>query len=213
MVPKDWTLLGLAAARGQSLQPVHLQKALFLLGRELTLDQLRVDRFYQFEPYDYGPLCSAVYADADALHAWHVLHRGDAVIEAILLGDGSWTVRAGHAEPVSATLAHESVVSPYLTVLVFNLADGRRRSLLVLPDNVRTGNFPAAARAAAVPPGRAGLESAMIGDSVAVLINFQNNRGVAHAVRQRCPNGQTRLDVANRNAPGTCRLLFPDGPG
>jgi toxin CptA len=73
--------------------------------------------------------------------AWHVLHRGDAVSEAILRGDGSWTVRAGHAEPVSATLANDSVVSPYLTVLIFKLADGRRRSLLVLPDNVEPETF------------------------------------------------------------------------
>jgi hypothetical protein len=73
--------------------------------------------------------------------AWHVLHRGDAVTEAILQGDGSWTVRAGHAEPVSATLANDSVVSPYLTVLVFKLADGRRRSLLLLPDNVEPETF------------------------------------------------------------------------
>jgi hypothetical protein len=73
--------------------------------------------------------------------AWHVLHRGDAVTEALLLGDGSWTVRAGHAEPVSATLAHDSVVSPYLTVLVFKLVDGRRRSLLLLPDNVEPATF------------------------------------------------------------------------
>jgi hypothetical protein len=71
--------------------------------------------------------------------AWHVLHRGDAVSEAILQGDGSWTVRAGHAEPVSATLANDSVVSPYL--MVFKLADGRRRSLLVLPDNVEPETF------------------------------------------------------------------------
>lgn len=69
MIPKDWTLLVLAAARGQSLQPVHLQKALFLLGRQLSLDQLKVDSFYQFEPCDYGPFCSAVYADADALES------------------------------------------------------------------------------------------------------------------------------------------------
>ncbi|MGQ0595485.1 MAG: protein YgfX [Gammaproteobacteria bacterium] len=73
--------------------------------------------------------------------AWHVLHRGDAVTEAILQGDGSWTVRAGPAEPVSATLANDSVVTPYLTVLLFKLADGRRRSLLVLPDNIEPETF------------------------------------------------------------------------
>ena len=74
MIAKDWTLLVLGAARGQSLQPVHLQKALFLLGNQLSLDQLRVDRFYQFAPYDYGPFCSAVYADADTLESEGLVH-------------------------------------------------------------------------------------------------------------------------------------------
>jgi hypothetical protein len=69
MTPKDWTLLVLAAARGQALQPVHLQKGLFLLGRQLGPDRLQCESFYQFEPYDYGPFCSDVYADAEILAA------------------------------------------------------------------------------------------------------------------------------------------------
>lgn len=67
MTPKDWTLLVLAAAKGRPVQPVHLQKALFVLSRQFSLEQLQVENFYEFEPYDYGPFCSAVYADAEAL--------------------------------------------------------------------------------------------------------------------------------------------------
>ncbi len=76
---------------------------------------------------------------AASLHwslAWHVLHRGDSITEAILQGDGSWTVKTGRAEAQPATLAPDSVVTLHLTVLVFKLADGRRRSLLVLSDNI-----------------------------------------------------------------------------
>lgn len=67
MRPKDWTLLVLAAANGQPVQPVHLQKALFVLGRQFSLEQLQVEQFYEFEAYDYGPFCSAVYTDAEEL--------------------------------------------------------------------------------------------------------------------------------------------------
>ena len=67
MNPKDWTLLVIAARNGKPLQPVQLQKSLFLLGRNLSVHQLQVESFYQFEPYDYGPFCSQVYSDAESL--------------------------------------------------------------------------------------------------------------------------------------------------
>ncbi len=68
--------------------------------------------------------------------AWHVWRRGDAIIEAILHGDGSWTVETRQAEALAATLAPDSLVTLPLTVLVFTLAAGRRRALLVLPDTI-----------------------------------------------------------------------------
>jgi len=67
MNPKDWTLLIIAAARNKALQPVQLQKALFLLGKALSSSQLRADRFYPFQAYDYGPFCSEIYFDAERL--------------------------------------------------------------------------------------------------------------------------------------------------
>jgi len=67
MIPKDWTLLVIAAGMGRPLQPVHLQKALFLLDRNLSQAQLQVNAFYDFEPYDYGPFCSNIYSDAEEL--------------------------------------------------------------------------------------------------------------------------------------------------
>lgn len=66
MKPSDWTLLVIAAGRAP-LQPVQLQKALFLLGRNLPLKVLRTDTFYDFYAYDYGPFSTAVYSDAEWL--------------------------------------------------------------------------------------------------------------------------------------------------
>jgi uncharacterized protein YwgA len=62
---KDVLLAALAAAE-KPMQPVHLQKALFLIDKKLPRLFEGHER-YAFQPYDYGPFDSAVYADADAL--------------------------------------------------------------------------------------------------------------------------------------------------
>lgn len=65
MERKHWTLLAVAAAGGERVSPVQLQKVLFLLGREMP-DAVR-SGYYEFRPYNYGPFDSAVYADAQIL--------------------------------------------------------------------------------------------------------------------------------------------------
>jgi uncharacterized protein YwgA len=62
----DWLLLVAHLARPHSLQPVQLQKVLFLLDKKLAPGQKLVERIYAFEPYDYGPFDSTVYSDAEA---------------------------------------------------------------------------------------------------------------------------------------------------
>jgi uncharacterized protein YwgA len=74
MNPKDWTLLVIAERKGKPLQPVQLQKSLFLLGRNLSLLQLQVETFYHFEAYDYGPFCSKIYSDAETLCLEGLVH-------------------------------------------------------------------------------------------------------------------------------------------
>lgn len=65
---RDWTLLVLAAAGGQPLQPVQLQKTLFLIGENLKpVEKDLSSEFYDFEPYDYGPFDRMAYADAEYL--------------------------------------------------------------------------------------------------------------------------------------------------
>lgn len=66
---------------------------------------------------------------------WHVWHRGDAITAAVLDAGGAWWITTAAVATVSATLRPGSLVQPFLTVLVFKLADGRNRSLLLLPDN------------------------------------------------------------------------------
>jgi hypothetical protein len=69
MTPRDWTLLVIASAMDRPLEPVQLQKALFLIGQMLSEEERQTASFYTFEPRDYGPFCTAVYTDAEDLQA------------------------------------------------------------------------------------------------------------------------------------------------
>jgi hypothetical protein len=60
---RDWTLLAVALADGQPLTPVQLQKILFLFGKRLAGNVVG-EGYYEFFPYNYGPFCPDVYADA-----------------------------------------------------------------------------------------------------------------------------------------------------
>jgi hypothetical protein len=63
----DWNLLAIAAAGGQPLSPVQLQKSLFLF-QDAYREELG-GNCYNFVPYDYGPFAVAVYHDAEAHQA------------------------------------------------------------------------------------------------------------------------------------------------
>jgi uncharacterized protein len=63
----DWNLLVLAAAEGNRLTPVQLQKCLFLLGRELP-HAVGTD-YYDFRPYNYGAFDAAAYFDAERMES------------------------------------------------------------------------------------------------------------------------------------------------
>jgi hypothetical protein len=65
MQREDWTLVAISSAGGDALTPVQLQKSLFLLGKGLP-DEVG-DGFYSFSPYNYGPFCGEIYADAEKL--------------------------------------------------------------------------------------------------------------------------------------------------
>lgn len=55
-------LLGVGEAR--ALDPIRIQKGMFLLAQE---GGLRDDEQYSFRPYDYGPFSSRIYDDLDGL--------------------------------------------------------------------------------------------------------------------------------------------------
>ncbi|HEV2811778.1 MAG TPA: hypothetical protein VGW10_00895 [Solirubrobacteraceae bacterium] len=65
MTPADWLLLLVALdAPAGGLEPVRVQKALFLLAREGGLP--RSERYW-FVPYNYGPMSPRIYRDVEAL--------------------------------------------------------------------------------------------------------------------------------------------------
>ncbi len=73
--------------------------------------------------------------------SWHVLHRGDAVVEVLFKPEGEWWITTAKQASCLGTLLPGGVVQPWLTVLVFRLADGRRRAVVLLADNVDPDGF------------------------------------------------------------------------
>ena len=63
---RDWVLLVTAAADGEPLSAVQLQKVLFLIGKDL--DHQVGEHYYDFRPFHYGPYAVAVYEDATRLN-------------------------------------------------------------------------------------------------------------------------------------------------
>lgn len=61
----DWLLLIIAAAKGQPLTPVQMQKIPFLVSKDLYT-HLPQD-FYAFEPHDYGPFSNDISKDVTRL--------------------------------------------------------------------------------------------------------------------------------------------------
>lgn len=71
-------------------------------------------------------------------HCWH-LDR--AIRTATLRTDDSWLVSFDGQDSVKADLLSGCLVQPWLTVLQFRMPDRRRRSLILLQDNVDKNIF------------------------------------------------------------------------
>lgn len=61
---RDWLLLLLALDGPDGLDPVRIQKGMFLLAQEGGIPP---GERYGFVPYNYGPMSSRLYRDVDAL--------------------------------------------------------------------------------------------------------------------------------------------------
>lgn len=61
----DWLLQALAHQKDGRLTPVQVQKIMFLMKMEAGRKVGR--KFYDFEPYNYGPFCADIYRDLESL--------------------------------------------------------------------------------------------------------------------------------------------------
>ena len=81
MTPSEWLLLLIAARPNrQGLDPIRLQKGMFLLARESGIDP---PERYWFVPYNYGPMSPALYRDLEQMES-------EGLIERTLVLDDSW---------------------------------------------------------------------------------------------------------------------------
>ncbi len=66
-------------------------------------------------------------------HCWHL---DSSIRTAILRSDDSWLILFEGEEPIKADLLSGCLVQPWLTVLQFRIPDRRKKSLILLQDNV-----------------------------------------------------------------------------
>lgn len=88
MTRADWLLLFVTANPVRPLEPVRLQKGLFLLAMSGALPE---GERYAFEPYSYGPMSRDLYRDA------RLLSRDGLLTERCVPGH-TWTTSAATAE-------------------------------------------------------------------------------------------------------------------
>lgn len=67
MSDQERVLLIFLAAGADELDPVRIQKGLFILGQKAPRAWLSDSARYQFEPYDYGPFAKQIYGDLYSL--------------------------------------------------------------------------------------------------------------------------------------------------
>jgi len=68
LTPRQNTLLVFLGVNGEEkLDPIRVQKGMFILAKETPQDWLSSEARYHFEPYHYGPYSSALYRDLDEL--------------------------------------------------------------------------------------------------------------------------------------------------
>jgi hypothetical protein len=110
----------------------------FLLVWVLTLGVVSALPFSW--PIDAGLATAVLVYGAWSFHH-HCLLRGDVITEANVRADGGWEVTTARNGTMAGDLRPDNLVLPWLTVLNFKLADERRRSLLLLSDNVAADTF------------------------------------------------------------------------
>ena len=65
MQRSTYVLAAMSPADGQPFSPVQVQKLFFLLDWNLFAEP--ENRYFSFQPYDYGPFDQAVYKELEAL--------------------------------------------------------------------------------------------------------------------------------------------------
>jgi uncharacterized protein YwgA len=67
LTPRQETLLVFLGSSEKRLDPIRVQKGLFILTEETPEDWLPSEARYRYEPYRYGPYSAEIYYDLDKL--------------------------------------------------------------------------------------------------------------------------------------------------
>lgn len=89
---RDLLLIVLTCAEGRDYTPAQIQKAMFLLSRQMP-HLVQQGPGFAFQPYDFGPFDVGVYHEAEALR-----RDGQAIIAPS--GHGNWRTYAASGEGI-----------------------------------------------------------------------------------------------------------------
>jgi hypothetical protein len=121
MKRQDVLLAALSKAPAQSLTPVQIQKAMFLVAEETP--QLAPQHFYEFEKYNYGPFCTEIYADLSGLQLQGLVAveqpAGSRVRRYRLTAEGEQASTASSAKLDPVLSAYVNAVVQWVTRLSF----------------------------------------------------------------------------------------------
>lgn len=116
----DWLLQALARQRDGRLTPVQVQKIMFLMKMEAGRKVGR--KFYDFEPYNYGPFCADIYRDLEMLRdkEWLVIEKQGRSWNAYTITDqGRRAARAASKGLDDTALDYLGKVTDWVTSLSF----------------------------------------------------------------------------------------------
>ena len=112
---RDQILLARAAAgRGRSFTPAQLQKAAFLVSRNLP-SIFDANSTFRFEPYDYGPFDRAVYLVAETLETAGLL--------TINRTNGSWRTYCANSAGLESGLQNLERLTEPAKAYIQNVVD------------------------------------------------------------------------------------------
>jgi hypothetical protein len=117
MPREDWVLIVIALSPTGALQPLQLQCCIYLLGKKVSLRQLKSVDFYDYRKHDYGTFALPVHMDAERLVGTGLcwLRHDLWTREYVITEDGRRAAQRAMAELSSDVIAYARQLVQWIT--------------------------------------------------------------------------------------------------